>query len=128
MNTLTKSPNLDSPIVLDATGYENGTTSSRQPAKSIKCEVIRTLHALIDESLFGSRPWLGDREITSALTKKLNTLGLSEPVPGQPNTSRSTALGREVNIDLMQVFMGTWYEYEVPMILKDYGLISEDET
>jgi hypothetical protein len=95
--------------------------------KPERSEVIQTLHALIHERLFGDGPWLAAREITTALIKKLDAMGLNEPIPEKPNTHRLTALGREVNIELMQVFMGVWCEYEIPMILEEYGLLSEEE-
>jgi hypothetical protein len=61
------------------------------------------------------------------VNSKLKALGLKEPVSGMPNTERATPLGRELNIDLMQVFMGMWEPYEISMILEDYGLLTEDE-
>jgi hypothetical protein len=82
---------------------------------------------MIHERLFGNRQWLVNRETAWAVDKKLKELGLNEPVPGKPNTEQATPLGRELNIDLMQVFMGMWEPYEMPMILEDHGLLSDDE-
>jgi hypothetical protein len=107
---------------------QTNNTKRHETNKPGRSEVIQTLHALIHERLFGGGPWLTDREITTALIKKLDALGLNEPVPEMPNTQRSTVLGREVNIELMQVFMGVWCEYEIPMILEEYGLLSEEEV
>ena len=92
----------------------------------MKSDIIQALHSLIHERLFGSRPWLADREVAGAVYKKLKVLGLNEFVSGTSDT-RATALGREVDIDLMEVFMGVWAEHEIPFILEDYGLISEGE-
>ena len=39
-----------------------------------------------------------------------------------------TPLGKELDVDLFQVFMGVWYEWEVPMILENYHLIDEAEA
>jgi hypothetical protein len=57
--------------------------------------------------------------------QKIKALGLYEPVPGQPDTP--TALGREVNIDLMLIFMGICGPYDVSFILEEYSLITEEE-
>jgi hypothetical protein len=93
-----------------------------------KSEVIITLHAMVHEGLFGSRPWLADREIVEAINNKLRVLGLTEPVPERSDSERKTAFGRELDVGLMQVFMGVWEPYEVPFILEDYGLLSDDEA
>jgi hypothetical protein len=50
-------------------------------------------------------------------------MGLQERIPGEKETSRSTPLGRELHSDLLMVFLGLWDEWEVPMILEDYGVI-----
>jgi hypothetical protein len=68
-----------------------------------------------------------DRETVKALCTQLRELGLTEAVPDQPNTERLTDLGRELNIDLMQVFMGFWDPYDAALTLEEYDLISEDE-
>lgn len=101
----------------------NQTTHARRR----RLEAIQTLHALVHERLFGTCQWIADREIARALSKKLRVLGLNERVPGPPGTQRATALGREVNIDLMMVFMGIWQPYEVPEILEMNGLVSKDD-
>jgi hypothetical protein len=119
------------PTEIEKMNHQTATTNvpARPGANAhIQSEVIQTLHALIHERLFGGGPWLADREITTALIKKLDAMGLNEPVPEEPNSQRSTALGREVNIKLMEVFMGVWCEYEIPMILEEHGLLSEEET
>jgi hypothetical protein len=108
----------------DALANEDRTASHRQTLKS---EVIQTLHAMIHERLFGTRPWLADRDTIWAVDRKLKALGLSEPVPGMPNTEQATSLGRELNFDLMYAFMGVWEPCEIPGILEDRGLISQDE-
>jgi hypothetical protein len=94
---------------------------------SVKSEVIKTVHALIHESIFGTRPWLAGPDILCELSERVESLGLVEPVPGEANTWRVTLLGKELNFDLMQVFMGLWEPWEIPFILKENGLISERE-
>ena len=36
-------------------------------------------------------------------------------------------MGKELNVDLFQVFIGLWDEWEVPLILEEYGLLNESE-
>lgn len=98
-----------------------------QSTAAQKSDAIKTLHALIHEGLFGSRSWLAGPDILCALSDRLEPLGLEEPVPGVPNTSRNTPLGKELNFDLLQVFMGLWNPFEVPFILRQYGLMSDNE-
>ncbi len=93
-----------------------------------KRAVIQGLHAMIVTRLFGGRPWLADREACDALRKKLDELGLQESVPGDDRTRRNTALGNELQLDLVMVFIGLWVEWEMPMILEDHGLIDEIDT
>ena len=94
-----------------------------------KRTVIQDLHAMIVTRLFGGRPWLADREACDALRKNLDKLGLQERVPGESLTTRSTALGNELQLDLVMVFIGLWVEWEMPAILEEYGLIDEiDES
>lgn len=125
---------------VSASAATSSSDPARQPSKTTtnskttltptlqKSEVITTLHAMVHEGLFGSRPWLTDREISGAVTNKLRELGLTELVPGSSNSERNTALGRELHTRLLMVFMGVWEPYEVPFILEDYGLMSDDEA
>jgi hypothetical protein len=55
-------------------------------------------------------------------------MGLVEVVCVEPQTWRATALGKELDVELFQVFMGLWYEWEIPIILEDYHLIDEEEA
>jgi hypothetical protein len=55
-------------------------------------------------------------------------MGLVEEVPGKADTWRSTPLGNELHLDLVEVFMGFWDEWEIPTILEQYGLIEEQEV
>ena len=36
-------------------------------------------------------------------------------------------MGKELNVDLFQVFIGLWDEWEVPLIQEEYGLLNESE-
>ena len=78
--------------------------------------------------LFGRQPWLADRETISAYDRKLIQMGLVEQVCVEPQTWRNTPLGKELDVDLFQVFIGLFCEWEVPSILENYGLLSESET
>jgi hypothetical protein len=37
----------------------------------MKSEIVKTLHAMIDERLFGNGPWPADREIAIAVQERL---------------------------------------------------------
>jgi hypothetical protein len=93
----------------------------------MKPEVMQRLHAMIHERLFGRGPWLvPSSEFNDAVGEKLESLGLLEP--GEiPDSHQLTALGREVHLQLMMVFMGYWCETDIPMLLWQNGLISEEE-
>jgi hypothetical protein len=93
-----------------------------------KAEIIAELENMIVARLFSRRPWLADREACSAISRKLIQMGLVEVVCDEPETWRATPLGKELDIDLLQVFMGHWDEYEVPMILEDHHLLDEGEA
>lgn len=92
-----------------------------------KRDVMQDLHAMIVHRLFGSRPWLADRETNNAVHQKLGRLGLRERVAGKEDTSRNTPLGNELQLDLVLVFIGQLVEWEMPAILEQYGLIDEIE-
>ena len=93
-----------------------------------KRKVIQDVHAMMVTRLFGGRPWLADREACDALRKKLDELGLQESVPGDDRMRQNTALGNELHLDLVMVFIGLWVEWEIPMILEDHGLLDEIDT
>ena len=93
-----------------------------------KAKIIAELENMVVTRLFGRRPWLADRETCSAVDRKLIQMGLVEVVCDKPQTWRATPLGKELDVDLFQVFMGLWDEWEVPMILQDYHLIDESEV
>ena len=54
-------------------------------------------------------------------------MGLMEQVRDEPLTWQITPLGKELNVDLFQVFLGLWCEWEVPLILEEHGLLTESE-
>jgi hypothetical protein len=85
-------------------------------------EIVRQLHLIVDARLFGTAAWPVDRESTNRLHTTLLRMGLVEEVPGQADTWRNTPLGNELHIDLLEVFMGLWDEWDIPEILQAYGL------
>ena len=52
-------------------------------------------------------------------------MGLVEQISVE--TSRITALGRELDVDLFKVFLGVAHEWDVPITLEEYGLLNESE-
>ncbi len=82
---------------------------------------------MIHFRLFGSRPWLADREVYDAMSRKLHVMGLDEVVPGKPGSTRATNFGKEQHLELMMVFMGLFDELGMPLILEEYDLIDELE-
>jgi hypothetical protein len=89
-------------------------------------KVIREMHGMIDQRLFG-RAWLVDWEAAAAIHTRLAYMGLRERVDGDPDTWRATILGKELQLDLFLAFVGCWDHLEVPLILADHGLIDRDE-
>ena len=92
-----------------------------------KAKIIAELENMVVARLFGRQPWLADRETFSAVNRKLIQMGLVEVVCVEPYTYRSSTLGKELDVDLFEVFLGLFDEWEVPMILEHYGLIDESE-
>jgi len=90
-------------------------------------EILCVLDAIVVERLFGNRPWLADRETMAALKQVLFRFGLGEQVPGQPDYWQYTPLGRELQLELLCVFMGWWHEWDAVIILEKYGLIDDAE-
>jgi len=97
------------------------------PGNCHKRDTIRHLHAIAVWRLFGEGPWLCDREACAAVCRLRDEMKLWEPVGDSRDTVKTTALGKELNSELMDVFIGYWDEWEIPMILFEKGLIDEDE-
>ncbi len=90
-----------------------------------KAEIIAELENMAAARLFSGQPWLADRETCSAVTRKLIQMGLWEMVGVEPQTWQITPLGKELDTELYEVFMGVMYESDVPPILEEYGLLDE---
>jgi hypothetical protein len=91
-----------------------------------KPEIVAELEAMAWHRLFDSRHWLADRETIWAVHQKLIKMGLVEQISS--DTWRNTPLGKELDVDLFEVFMGLFHEWEVPYILEDHGLVDEWES
>src|SRR5262249_24115040 len=102
-------------------------TTTTEVSAMNKAEIIAELENMVVARLFSRQPWLADRETISAYRRRLMQMGLVEEVRTEPPTRRITPLGKEVDVELFQVFMGLWDEWEVPMILKEYGFLDESE-
>ncbi len=90
--------------------------------------VILRLHAITDTRLFGDGPWLTNRESGLTLDRIFVEMKVQEEVPGDPRSSRSTALGKELNIDLVCAFMGHWDPFDLLYQLEEYELLTEAEA
>ena len=102
-------------------------TTTTEVSAMNKAKIIAELENMVAARLFSAQPWLADRETISGYDRKLIQMGLIEQVRDEPPTWRNTSLGNELDVDLFQVFMGLWCEWEVPLILKEHGLLTESE-
>ena len=90
-----------------------------------KAEIIAELENVVEALFFCCEPGLVDEETVSALNRKLIQLGLIEQVREEPLTWRYTPLGKELGIELFELFMGISHEWDVPMILEVFDSICE---
>jgi hypothetical protein len=99
---------------------------TEEMSQMTKAEIIAELEAMAWYRLFDSRKWLADQETVWAVHQKLTEMGLVEQISS--DTWRNTPLGKELDVDLFEVFMGLFDEWEAPYILEDHGLIDEWES
>jgi hypothetical protein len=93
-----------------------------------KAKIIAELENMVAARLFSRQPWLADPETASAYHERIIKMGLVEQVRAEPPTWQITALGKELNIELFEVFMGITYQWDALFILEDYGLLDESEA
>ena len=93
-----------------------------------RLQLSMKLDWLVVERLFGGGPWLTDKDRATALNRMLHESGLQEQVPGTANTSRLTNLGIRLDVDLLIVFLGLHWEWEVPEILEQFELLEKEEA
>jgi len=91
-----------------------------------KAEIVAELEAMACYRLFNCPQWLADRETCCSIHQKLIKMGLVECISS--DTCRNTPLGTELDLDLFEVFMGFFDEWEVPWILEKHRLIEEWES
>ena len=103
------------------------TTTTEVMSATNKAKIIAELENMVVARLFSGQRWIADRETFSAVNRKLTQMGLVEQVRDEPLTWQYTPLGKEVDIELFEVFMGIIYEGDVPIILEEYGLLNESE-
>jgi hypothetical protein len=89
---------------------------------------ICKLHEIADYCLLGEGTWPIHREGLEVFNKMVRELGLDEAMDGQPGASRSTALGKELKLDLVMAFVGAWDMWEIPGVLEEHGYIDEADT
>jgi len=103
-------------------------TTTTEVSAMNKAEIIAELENMVVARLFSGQPWLADPETCSAVNRKLIEMGLLKQVHDDPIIAwRITPLGRELDVELFHVFLGVWHYCEVPLILEEYGLLSEAE-
>ena len=78
--------------------------------------------------MFGTGPWLADEETAGLLNQKIQQMGLEEPVPGEADCWRNTALGNELDVDLLMVFLGLWGEWDALYVLTKHEFIDDLES
>jgi hypothetical protein len=106
-------------------------TSSLAACKLVthKAAVVCKFHQIADHYLLGAGTWPADPDGLPAFFKTVRDLGLDEDVPDSPpGTTRSTALGKELKLDLLMAFVGAWEMWEIPQILHEYGYIDETDV
>src|SRR5262249_49319413 len=103
-------------------------TTTTEVSPMNEAQIIAELENMAAARLFSGQPWLADRETCDAVHRKLVQMGLVERVRVEPETWQTTPLGKELDVDLFEVFMGVWDEWEVPMILKEHHIIDWAEA
>ena len=95
-----------------------------------RSQILVTLDAIINSRLFGDDPWFHRGESNDALRRTLEDMKLEEKVPDSSrcNTYRDTALGKELNIGLLEAFMGFWEEHDLIDQLESNDLIDTVEA
>jgi hypothetical protein len=99
------------------------TNENKEMSEMTKAEIVAELEAMAWHRLFNCRHWLADRETFLAAHQKLAEMGLVEHISSE--SWRHTPLGKELDVDLFEVFMGLIDEWDVVSILEDYRLIDE---
>ena len=99
--------------------------TSLNPAN--KADIMRKLHEIGDYHLFETTSWPADENEVRAFWRTVEEMGLKETVPGTKDTFRFTALGKDCGVTLASCFVGALEPFEIPMVLKEHGLIDDAE-
>src|SRR5215468_10637181 len=102
-------------------------TTTTEATAMNKAQIIAELENMVATRLFGPQPLSADRETCTAVIRKFIRMGLVEQVRDEPLTWQITPLGKDLNVELFEVFMGIIYEWDVPIILEENGLLNESE-
>ena len=95
---------------------------------SSPAEILTEIEATISARLFGTGAWLADEETAGRLFQRTQQMGLEEPVSGEADRWRNTALGKELDVDLLMAFLGLWGEWDALYVLTERGCIDEQEV
>lgn len=101
---------------------------NREPVLMTKTKIACRVHEMVDERLFGKKSWPVDTDSTGGVRATWLELGLIENVAGKDQTFRNTPLGNELNIDLMDAFMGFWDPFDLLEVLERRGLIHKKDA
>jgi len=101
---------------------QNAEADNGNESAMSKAEIIAELENMVVARLFSGQLWLADRETICAYRRRLKQMGLVEQ---EPLTWQVTPLGKELNVELFEAFIGLWDEWDVPFILEKYHLIDE---
>ncbi|XIA64956.1 hypothetical protein ACFIOY_00250 [Bradyrhizobium sp. TZ2] len=97
------------------------------PNSTSKADIKRKLNEKVDYHLFETTSWPADENEVRAFWRTVEEMGLKETVPGTKDTFRVTALGKDCGVTLAACFIGAYEPFEIPMILKEHGLIDDAE-
>ena len=100
----------------------NTSSNSTSPA-----DIKRKLNEIVDYHLFETTSWPTADDEVRTFWRTVEEMGLQETVPGTKDTFRYTALGIDCGVELASCFIGAHEPFEIPMILKEHGLIDDAE-
>ena len=98
--------------------------SMNEIGEKIHEKIILPIHGLIVTRLFSKSIWELDRDGIDAIQRMLSDLGLIT-ISEDDASSRNTELGTELNVDLLEVFLGIMFEPDAVDILEKYGFLDE---
>jgi hypothetical protein len=89
-----------------------------------KAEITQQLRTLIEERLFGAKPWPIDNH--DEVHRKFVEWGLIEYE--NATDYHASALGRELSVNYWALLMGHHYLPEIPDMLVECGLLAKEEA